>query len=456
MHGLLMTIFTWLSPFIGRFHPLLVHLPIGFLMIAYIMELVGRYSKGKVHLKKAVPFVLGLGALCAVFAAGSGYLLSQSGEYSADSVFWHQWMGIGTAVLSILTYLVRRGKYFFQVFTLTQIAVIVAGHLGGQLTHGPDYLTENLPSFLKKEAELVAVSMDEAEMFPDVILPILKKNCESCHNEAKMKGELVLTSYAELLKGGENGDITLENNAKGSDMIKRIYLPEAHEDAMPPEGKKRLSREEIELLEFWIDTGLKNDFKVVEMALDDRMQGIIEDRLDTQEVAVNPVFDKNIGNASKADIEALTAVGFTVIPLAEDSPFLQVSYFNRLDSLTKEKTDLLDKVASQTVWFDVSGVKVNDWTFLSSLTNLVRIHLKSTSIDDESLNLIAAENLEHLNLFETSITNAAIQKIESLQLLQTLYIGNTNIVSSDISDLMRDNQTLTIDIGRVTVAEDGL
>ena len=451
-----MTIFTWLSPFIGRFHPLLVHLPIGFLMIAYIMELVGRYSKGKVHLKKAVPFVLGLGALCAVFAAGSGYLLSQSGEYSADSVFWHQWMGIGTAVLSILTYLVRRGKYFFQVFTLTQIAVIVAGHLGGQLTHGPDYLTENLPSFLKKEAELVAVSMDEAEMFPDVILPILKKNCESCHNEAKMKGELVLTSYAELLKGGENGDITLENNAKGSDMIKRIYLPEAHEDAMPPEGKKRLSREEIELLEFWIDTGLKNDFKVVEMALDDRMQGIIEDRLDTQEVAVNPVFDKNIGNASKADIEALTAVGFTVIPLAEDSPFLQVSYFNRLDSLTKEKTDLLDKVASQTVWFDVSGVKVNDWTFLSSLTNLVRIHLKSTSIDDESLNLIAAENLEHLNLFETSITNAAIQKIESLQLLQTLYIGNTNIVSSDISDLMRDNQTLTIDIGRVTVAEDGL
>ena len=451
-----MTIFTWLSPFIGRFHPLLVHLPIGFLMIAYIMELVGRYSKGKVHLKKAVPFVLGLGALCAVFAAGSGYLLSQSGEYSADSVFWHQWMGIGTAVLSILTYLVRRGKYFFQVFTLTQIAVIVAGHLGGQLTHGPDYLTENLPSFLKKEAELVAVSMDEAEMFPDVILPILKKNCESCHNEAKMKGELVLTSYAELLKGGENGDITLENNAKGSDMIKRIYLPEAHEDAMPPEGKKRLSREEIELLEFWIDTGLKNDFKVVEMALDDRMQGIIEDRLDTQEVAVNPVFDKNIGNASKADIEALTAVGFTVIPLAEDSPFLQVSYFNRLDSLTKEKTDLLDKVASQTVWLDVSGVKVNDWTFLSSLTNLVRIHLKSTSIDDESLNLIAAENLEHLNLFETSITNAAIQKIESLQLLQTLYIGNTNIVSSDISDLMRDNQTLTIDIGRVTVAEDGL
>jgi len=451
-----MTIFTWLSPFIGRFHPLLVHLPIGFLMIAYIMELVGRYSKGKVHLKKAVPFVLGLGALCAVFAAGSGYLLSQSGEYSADSVFWHQWMGIGTAVLSILTYLVRRGKYFFQVFTLTQIAVIVAGHLGGQLTHGPDYLTENLPSFLKKEAELVAVSMDEAEMFPDVILPILKKNCESCHNEAKMKGELVLTSYAELLKGGENGDITLENNAKGSDMIKRIYLPEAHEDAMPPEGKKRLSREEIELLEFWIDTGLKNDFKVVEMALDDRMQGIIEDRLDTEEVAVNPVFDKNIGNASKADIEALTAVGFTVIPLAEDSPFLQVSYFNRLDSLTKEKTDLLDKVASQTVWFDVSGVKVNDWTFLSSLTNLVRIHLKSTSIDDESLNLIAAENLEHLNLFETSITNAAIQKIESLQLLQTLYIGNTNIVSSDISDLMRDNQTLTIDIGRVTVAEDGL
>ena len=452
-----MTMFAWLSPFIGRFHPLFVHLPIGVLMIAYIMELVGRRSKGKAHLKKAVPFVLGIGAISAVFAAVSGYLISQSGEYAADAVFWHQWMGIGTAVLATITYLMRRGKYFFLVFTLTQVAVIIAGHLGGQLTHGSDYLTENLPLFLKAaEAKKEVISMAEAEMFPHVILPILEKNCKSCHNESKMKGELILTSYVELLKGGENGDVVTKGNAAISDMIKRIHLPEDHDDTMPPEGKKRLSEEEIELLEFWIDSGLNNDIKVVEMSLDDRMMGIIEDRLDTEEAAVNPVFEKNITSASYTDIEALTAAGFTVTPLAIGSPYLQVAYFNRLDTLTKAKTDLLVKVANQTVWFDVSGVKVTDWTFLPNLTNLVRLHLKSTSINDQNLNLIAAENLEHLNLFETNITNAAIQKIESLKQLQTLYIGSTNIDSSDISNLMQTKPTLYVDIGKVIVAEDEL
>lgn len=455
MEGLFAILFTWLSPFIGRFHPLLVHLPIGFLMIAYIMELVGR-SRGKAHLKKAVPFVLGIGALSAIFAAVTGYLLSQSGEYSADAVFWHQWLGIGTAVLATTTYLLRRGKYFFLVFTLTQVGVIIAGHLGGKLTHGSDYLTENLPAFLKNEAPQVMVSLNEAEMFPHVILPILEKNCSSCHNESKMKGELILTSYANLLKGGENGDIVAQDNAQDSDMIKRIHLPKDHDDAMPPEGKKRLTTEEIELLEFWIDSGLNNETKVTEMSLDERMLGIIGDRLDTEEASKNPVFDKKVAIAAAGDIEALTAVGFTVTPLAEDSPFLQVAYFNRLDTLTKAKTDLLAKIAPQTVWLDVSGVKIDDWTFLTNLTNLVRLHLKSTAIDDQNLNLITAENLEHLNLFETSITNAAIQKIESLQLLKTLYIGSTNIESSDISNLMQGNPTLTIDIGRVTVAEDGL
>lgn len=448
MHVLLMTIFTWLSPFLGRFHPLFVHLPIGILMIAYIMELVGRYRRSKAHLKKAVPFVLGIGALSAVFAAVSGYLLSQSGEYSADSVFWHQWTGIGTAVLAISTYLLRRGKYFFIVFTCCQVAVIVAGHLGGQLTHGSDYLTENLPSFLKPaEEKQEVIGMEEAEIFSHVILPILDKNCKSCHNESKMKGELILTSYEELLKGGENGDVVTKGNAAISDMIKRIYLPEEHDDAMPPEGKKRLSEEEIELLEFWINSGLDNNTKVEEMALDERLAGIIEDRLDTEEAAINPVFEKNISKAATKDIEALTAAGFTVTPLADGSPFLQVAYFNRLDSLTKEKSDLLTNVADQVVWFDISGVNVTDWAFLSNLTNLVRLHLKTTSISDQDLSLIDTENLEHLNLFETGITTASIEKIKGLKQLKTLYIAKTSISTEDLSSIFEVNPELVIDIG---------
>ena len=389
-----------------------------------------------------------IGALSAVFAAVTGYLLSQSGEYGSGSVFWHQWIGIGTAVLATSTYLLRRGKYFFFVFTLTQVAVIVAGHLGGQLTHGSDYLTENLPTFLKSEIQQVAISMNEAEVFPHVILPILEKNCQSCHNESKMKGELIMTSYASLLKGGENGNIVEMNNPQASDMIKRIHLAKDHEDAMPPEGKKRLSREEIELLEFWVDSGLKNEMKVTEMSLDDRMIGIISDRLDTDKASLNPVFDKRVSRATTADIEALTAVGFTITPLAKGSPFLQASYFNRLDTLTKAETDLLGKIGDQTVWLDLSGIYIEDWSFLSALNNLVRLHLKTTTIGDDELNTLNGQNLEHLNLFETGITNEALNRLEEFKRLKTLYIGKTSIVADDIISWLKGNPGLKIDLGR--------
>jgi uncharacterized membrane protein len=447
MEGLFAILFTWLSPFIGRFHPLLVHLPIGFLMIAYIMEIMGRTGKSRDHLKKAVPLVLGIGAISALFAAGTGYLLSQSGEYSADSVYWHQWTGIGTAVLATTTYLLRRGKYYIIVFTLTQVAVIIAGHLGGQLTHGSDYLTENLPAFLKNEATQVMVSMNEAEIFPHVILPIFEKNCSSCHNESKMKGELVLTSYAELLKGGENGDITLENNAEGSDMIKRVHLPKDHDDAMPPEGKKRLTTEEIELLEFWIDTGLDNETKVTEIAMDERMLGIIEDRLNIGSAPRNAVYDKRIKAASEGDIEALTAIGFTITPIAKDSPLLQVAYFNRLDTLTKTETDELRKITKQAIWLDVSGANVQDWSFLKDLNNLIRLHVKNTSISDTDFSLIKGQNLEHLNLFGTGITTASMEKIKTLKKLKTLYVGKTSITKADLSGVNASNPELTIDVG---------
>jgi hypothetical protein len=36
-----------------------------------------------------------------------GYLLSSSGEYNEDTLFWHQWMGIAVAVVSLLAWYLK-------------------------------------------------------------------------------------------------------------------------------------------------------------------------------------------------------------------------------------------------------------------------------------------------------------------------------------------------------------
>ena len=53
--------------FLGRFHPLLVHFPIGFLFFAFILEIFGRRKKIP-QLIDAVPLALLCGAISALLA----------------------------------------------------------------------------------------------------------------------------------------------------------------------------------------------------------------------------------------------------------------------------------------------------------------------------------------------------------------------------------------------------
>lgn len=80
------------TEFIGRLHPLIVHVPIGILLFAFVMMLWQQFRR--VDMANAIDFVLLLGSISAVVACVSGWILAQSGEYDADLVFKHQWTGI--------------------------------------------------------------------------------------------------------------------------------------------------------------------------------------------------------------------------------------------------------------------------------------------------------------------------------------------------------------------------
>jgi dipeptidyl aminopeptidase/acylaminoacyl peptidase len=88
---------------------------------------------------------------------------------------------------------------------------------------------------------------------------ILKKNCLSCHNSEKKKGDLILESRASLLKGGENGPVVVPGKASES-RLAQFLLPDA-DPHMPP--KKQLSDEEIGTLRVWIDGGVAWDEKAL-------------------------------------------------------------------------------------------------------------------------------------------------------------------------------------------------
>src|SRR5690554_750567 len=236
--------------FFGRFHPLVVHLPIGILFLAAIMALLSRKEKFS-NLAPALDFVLLLGAISAGIACVFGWMLSSGGDYAQDSLFWHQWMGILLAVLSFAIYWLRTRKWKrsggFQfknrrlAFWLLLLLIAFTGHLGGNLTHGSNYLLQYAPDVLRTMAGLdpkpiprpPVTVLDSADIFLDAVHPLIQSKCQSCHNSDKKKGGLLLTNYEEMMQGGKNGSSVIPGDLENSTLFQRVTLPPTHEDYMP-------------------------------------------------------------------------------------------------------------------------------------------------------------------------------------------------------------------------------
>ncbi|WP_258862512.1 DUF2231 domain-containing protein [Sphingobacterium spiritivorum] len=96
-----------LLSFTGRWHPVLVHLPIGMLFLAFIIAVFARFERYR-YLSSAIPFSLLFGAGAAILTCITGYLLSLDGGYDTSVLSFHQWLGIAVAVLSLWTYTLYR------------------------------------------------------------------------------------------------------------------------------------------------------------------------------------------------------------------------------------------------------------------------------------------------------------------------------------------------------------
>ncbi len=251
----------WIFEFIGRFHLLALHFPIGLFIGAFILELISKYKKQDSQLSGMIY----LATVSAIVAATMGQLLFQSGSYSGELIERHQWLGWLTACLSIVTSIVywnrSRVSKHVPVYMLAVLCISIgfAGHFGASVTHGPNYLSaaavsSNTPINIAKWNAQDSFSKDMHDELNLEIRAIFAHNCYQCHSTAKRKGGLALDHEEGVFAGGDNGPILIKGAANQSEIIRRLELPREHEDAMPPKGKI-LSPESIDLIALWINQG---------------------------------------------------------------------------------------------------------------------------------------------------------------------------------------------------------
>ena len=432
-----------IAEILGRFHPLIVHLPVGILILAFLMELASR-TKRYADIKIALPFVLQMAVATALLAFLTGWVMPKEGDFDERLIGLHLWsslsMTIGSLALCYLVYQ-KNGlskKLYFPVFIITMILLSVAGHFGGSLTHGEGHLTKAI----HKEKKRVVTDVNNLAVYPDLITPILKKKCYSCHNEGKKKGELVMSNIEDLMKGGAEGPIIVKGNIENSSLIQRTHLPIEDEAHMPPKGKVQLTKNEVKLIEWWINAGADFTTKVGAIEQPEEIAKILKG----YEQNSNTLNPKGLEIISPNSIASLASQNITVIPTSAESPFAFAS-FRRDSSLSKRKLKKLNDFAKNIIELDLSFTNIDDGMMsqLSKFKNLQKLKLQNTQISSKGLKHL--EKLEHLyllNLYGTKVDDAGLASLKKIPTLTSLFLWQTKVTDQAVKNFKNENPLVNI------------
>ena len=279
--------------FVGRFHPVVLHFPIAILVVAALLELSRLPGVRRVIPEppaSVTSFLLGLGALTGIVAAVMGWLLSQSGGYETTLLRRHMILGLAVPAGAILALLAWTGGataagrgLLFATAGLT----LAAGHLGGALTHGEDYLTEYAPAPVRRALGLPVRSdfapallpAGERLAFRDVVRPILADRCITCHNPAKAMGGLRLDTHGAVAGGGASGAVTETAQGPIALPVHRMRLPADDPKHMPPAGKPQPTAGEIAIVEWWVAAGMPDDRRLDDLKPPAEVMAAVEARI---------------------------------------------------------------------------------------------------------------------------------------------------------------------------------
>ena len=428
----------------GRMHPLVLHFPIVLLVLSVVREIARRRKNNPEYVAMGDALLLAT-ATSAVLTALSGLFLSNEGGYDAPTLLWHKWSGIATSLLVFSWYILRRkirntGPNTAAFAALGVVLVTLAGHQGATLTHGENYLLAPVAA----EKQKPGVTMEDAEVYRDLVRPILETKCMSCHNGRKQKGGLNMETEASLLKGGKNGALWDSTAAHFGLLLQRIHLPVTEKEHMPPQGKPQLTENEVRILYLWIKNGAGFSGKIANLPETDSLKLLARDILKPQQTE-----QFTFPAAGETTVRKLNNDFRVVHPLALGSPALAVEFFG-ISAFKSEHLQELSAIREQMVDLNLNKMPVQDADLktIGAFTSLRKLNLNATQITGATLGeLKNLQSLHQLSLSETAVKAADLQALGQLPNLQVLYLWNTGVAEQEIPDIQQKLPGIRLEYG---------
>lgn len=457
--------------FIGHFHPVVLHLPIGVMALILLQELGAIFFRRNQEARRAPLFPMFFAAASAMLAVLAGFLLYHGGGYEDNpTAERHLWGGLAFAVLAVLTFIVRAwtaeptsNPALFRLMLFVSVGVMgFASHDGAALTHGAGYLTDYAPNPIRQllglpqkaaaAAPVAAKKTEDQIVFTDVVAPILERRCVSCHKEGKAKGGVRLDSFEAIIKGSKSGPVLVPGDAAKSHMIALIELPPGDVDRMPKAGSPDLTPEEITILKWWINQGADGTKLVKDLSPAPEITVALAKLAPAAAAAgTSPAAQaaatppQPAGQGAGPD-EALKSA---VAALAKEFPGAVTFESQQSTAVTLNAASLrgtlddaafakLAPILPHLVSADLSATKLTDQGVagLAAAKNLRLVRLAETPVTDAAIDtLVQLPALESVNLYGTKITDAGALKLATLPNLKRLYLWQTPVTPAAITAL---------------------
>lgn len=420
---------------LGKMHPLFLHFPIVigiFICLYFILDKKNGLDEKIMHA------TLVANAFLSSIVCILGLFLSKQDNYDEGLIYLHQWGGIAMAMIGWgLIYIEQKNNrfktnYIIRVeFSIAYLLLILLfTHKGAQLTHGTNIL--NFPKIENLDTAQIKKSLTDSNttVYNRVIAPILQQKCVSCHGKDKMKGDLLLNSPTNILKGGKGGPILTFDKQKESILLERIHLDIAQKKHMPPNGKLQLTPDEISILKRWIKAG--SDFKI-------KLQNLA--KTDTLFLLANNY--KPADNVERKvltnlpDLKEFNSNYCSVNYLFNNTTQVEVHFFQR-DFYNRADLKKLIKIQDQIVNLNMQGMPLTmeDIKIISGFKNVENLNLNYTGLHLKTMGPIKfLKNLKSLAICAIQFNNSDLKKFLIGSPLQQVHIWSSEIGKESLESL---------------------
>ena len=272
-------------------------------------------------------------------------------------------------------------------------------------------------------------------LYEQRIAPILSERCVSCHGTEKQKGKLQLHTPEAIQKGGLDGAVIVPGKPAQSELVRRLRLPLADEDHMPPKERPQPKSDEIEALASWIASGAS--FAGGGSA--------------APAVAPAAALAPKI---APADPKAVAALEQAFVHVEKADPATELLWIDFAANAPKwsdaDLARVLEPLAAQIAQLGLARTQAGARTLAlcARMPQLERLDLRATPVDDAALAALRGHaKLEQLVLARTKAGDASVETLLALPALQRVYLWQSAVGADARAQLVAARPKLVVDAG---------